>query len=155
LFQADFFNWNPGRTFDVVFSNGFIEHFEDPALVLERHAALLAPGGKLIVTLPHFAHLQYVFHWLIDRENLRKHNTRMMRLRVLRRALRGLPLRLDHLDYYETFGFWTERTSWNQWQKAVDSGIRIFGKVVWKLAGFRTPNFLVSPHIVLVATRTN
>jgi len=153
LYQGDFFGWQPNRTFDVVFSIGFIEHFEDTRTVLKKHLDLLAPGGKLIITLPHFAHLQYLFHWLIDRENLRVHNTQMMRLPAIRRALEGLPARLDHLDYYQTFGFWTERKTWNSWQKFVKWGIEIFGKVMWKLLGFRRSNLLFSPHIVLVATK--
>ena len=70
LFHEDFFSWHPGRTFDVVFSIGFIEHFQDTRMIIERHARLLSPGGTLIITLPHFAHMQYLFHWLIDRENL-------------------------------------------------------------------------------------
>src|SRR5262245_58148109 len=73
LFHTDFFKWEPGRTFDVVYSIGFIEHFEDPRMIIEKHLRLLRPGGRLIITLPHFAHLQYIFHWLIDRENLAKH----------------------------------------------------------------------------------
>jgi trans-aconitate methyltransferase len=153
LFKQDFFQWQPGRTFDIVYSIGFVEHFEDPHRVLRKHSDLLAPGGHLIVTMPHFAHMQYLFHWLIDRDNLRKHNTRIMRLPILRKAVEGLPLRLDHLDYFETFGFWTERKTWNIYQKAVRWAIGLFGKVAWKLLGFRRPNFLFSPHIVLVATR--
>jgi 2-polyprenyl-3-methyl-5-hydroxy-6-metoxy-1,4-benzoquinol methylase len=153
LFKQDFFQWQPGRTFDVVYSIGFIEHFEDPARVLRKHSDLLPPGGRLIVTMLHFAHLQYLFHWLIDRENLRKHNTKIMRLPVLRKAIQGLPLRVDHLDYFETFGFWTERKTWKPWQKSIRWTIETFGKVAWKLLGFRRSNFLFSPHIVLVATR--
>ena len=153
LYQGDFFNWRPDRAFDVVFSIGFIEHFEDTRGVIQKHVDLLAPGGKLIITLPHFAHLQYVFHWLLDRENLRVHNTRMMRLPAIRRALEGLPVRLEHLDYYQTFGFWTERKSWNTWQKFIKWCIEIFGKIMWKLLGFRRSNCLFSPHIVLMATK--
>ena len=153
LFKEDFFQWQPGRTFDIVYSIGFIEHFEDPRRVLRKHSDLLAPGGRLIVTMPHFAHLQYLFHWLIDRDNLRKHNTRIMRLPVLRKAAEGLPLRLNYLDYFETFGFWTERKTWNTRQKAARWAIELFGKAAWKLLGFRRSNFLFSPHIVLVATR--
>ncbi len=153
LFKADFFSWDPGRTFDVVYSIGFIEHFADTRMVMARHARLLAPGGTLIITLPHFAHLQYLFHWLIDRENLEKHNTRMMRPGVLRNAMQGTPLALEHLDYYQTFGFWTERKEWNPAQRFIKWNIELFGKVVWKLLGFRRSNFLFSPHIVLVATK--
>ncbi len=153
LHKGDFFSWQPDRNFDVVFSIGFIEHFEDTKSVLKKHVDILSPGGKLIITLPHFAHLQYLFHWLIDRENLKVHNTKMMRLPVIRGALEGLPLRVEHLDYYQTFGFWTERKTWNPVQKAIRWCIEIFGKVMWKLLGFRRPNFLFSPHIVLVATK--
>ncbi|MBC8096196.1 MAG: class I SAM-dependent methyltransferase [Akkermansiaceae bacterium] len=153
LFHEDFFTWQPGRKFDVVYSIGFIEHFEDPRLLIQRHVDLLETGGKLIITLPHFAHLQYLFHWLIDRENLAKHNTKIMRLGVLRKALRDLPLRIEHLNYYQTFGFWTERKTWNAWQRLINQSIELFGKVAWKILGFRTPNFLFSPHIVLVATK--
>lgn len=153
LYQEDLFKWQPGGLFDVVCSFGFIEHFEDPRMVIRKHLELLAPGGKLIITLPHFAHLQYFFHWLIDRENLAIHNTRTMRLSVLRRALANLPVAIDHLNYYQTFGFWTERKQWNQWQRFAEKGIQTIGKISWKLAGFNRPNFLLSPHIVLVGTK--
>ena len=153
LFKQDFFNWSPGRTFDVVYSIGFIEHFEDTRSVIERHVQLLSPGGTLVITLPHFANLQYWFHWLIDRENLSKHNTRIMHLGVLRKAINGAPVKLEHLDYYQTFGFWTERKVWNFYHRFVNWNIGLFGKIAWKLMGFRKSNFLFSPHIVLVATK--
>lgn len=38
--------------FDVVSSFGFIEHFADPLPVVERHLALLKPGGVLVITVP-------------------------------------------------------------------------------------------------------
>ena len=153
LYQEDFFKWQPGELYDVVCSFGFIEHFEDPRLVIQKHVDLLSPGGKLIITLPHFAHLQFIFHWLLDRENLAIHNTKTMRLPVLRKALSGLPVTVDHLNYYQTFGFWTERKQWSEWQRFAEKGIQTIGKISWKLAGFNRPNFLLSPHIVLVASK--
>ena len=153
LLQEDFFKWHPRERFDVVCSFGFIEHFEDPRLVIQKHAELLAPGGTLIITLPHFAHLQYLFHWLLDRENLALHNTRIMRPAVLRAAVKDLPLKIEYLDYYQTFAFWTERKEWNRWQRLAEKGIQTIGKISWKLAGFNRPNSLLSPHIVVVATK--
>jgi 2-polyprenyl-3-methyl-5-hydroxy-6-metoxy-1,4-benzoquinol methylase len=38
--------------FDVVVSRGFVEHFEDPKAVIDRHLELLKPGGLLIVSVP-------------------------------------------------------------------------------------------------------
>jgi SAM-dependent methyltransferase len=153
LIQEDFFKWQTEERFDVVCSFGFIEHFDDPGIVIQKHVDLLAPGGKLIITLPHFAHLQYFFHWLLDRENLAIHNTRTMRLGVLRKALVGVPVSIDYLNYYQTFGFWTERKQWNRWQRAAEKAIQTIGKIAWKCFGFNYPNFLLSPHIVLVASK--
>lgn len=56
VIQGDFFDdgvLDPLRaSFDVVASFGFIEHFDDPAVVLARHLALLRPGGLLVVGVP-------------------------------------------------------------------------------------------------------
>jgi 2-polyprenyl-3-methyl-5-hydroxy-6-metoxy-1,4-benzoquinol methylase len=38
--------------FNVVMSNGFVEHFENPHDVVARHLSLLKPGGILIVAIP-------------------------------------------------------------------------------------------------------
>lgn len=46
--------FSPG-SFDVVFSDGVIEHFRDYAAVLRAMAELVRPGGILIATLPNFA----------------------------------------------------------------------------------------------------
>jgi len=58
LFQADLFTWQAPRQFDLVCSFGFVEHFENFEAVVRKHADLVAPGGTLIISLPHFAHLQ-------------------------------------------------------------------------------------------------
>ena len=66
LYKEDFFNWNPDKQFDVGCSFGFIEHFENLDTVIAKHAELVSDNGKIIITLPHFAHGQYLLHWLID-----------------------------------------------------------------------------------------
>lgn len=40
--------------FDIVYSLGFIEHFSDLDLVVERHLALLKDGGILMLGVPNF-----------------------------------------------------------------------------------------------------
>jgi SAM-dependent methyltransferase len=44
----------PGR-FDVVFSNGFVEHFTDTARILRRLGALARPGGLVVTLVPNLA----------------------------------------------------------------------------------------------------
>lgn len=153
LYKEDLFSWRPDIKFDLVCSFGFIEHFDDINPIIKKHAELVAPGGKLIVTLPHFAHFQYFLHWMIDRDNLKKHNTKIMNLGSIRNALINSGLKIEHLSYYKTFGFWTERNNLNQWGKILNWGIIKFGKVVTKIFGYNRPNFLFSPHIVCVAVK--
>jgi 2-polyprenyl-3-methyl-5-hydroxy-6-metoxy-1,4-benzoquinol methylase len=51
VFQTSF---APG-SFDVVYSGGLIEHFDDPLPLIEVHLKLLAPGGTALITAPNFA----------------------------------------------------------------------------------------------------
>ena len=44
--------------FDIVFSVGLIEHFNDPCKVIEKHVDLLKPGGLLICVVPNVFGLQ-------------------------------------------------------------------------------------------------
>lgn len=153
LYKENFFSWQPSLKFNIVCSFGFVEHFDDLSSVLKKHVELLISGGTLIITLPHFAHGQYLFHWLIDKENLKKHNTKIMNLSSLRKALGGLSVKIDYLSYYKTFGFWTERTSMAWWEKCIKWSILKLGKIITKIWGHDRPNPLFSPHIVLIATK--
>jgi cyclopropane fatty-acyl-phospholipid synthase-like methyltransferase len=153
LFKEDFFNWNPVRTFDIVCSFGFIEHFSNPSEILKKHCDILSPGGLLIVTLPHFAHGQYFFHRLIDNDNLKKHNLDIMKLHAIRTAMSSLPVEIIHLDYYKTFGFWTENDDLSRTNSTTKYLIKKIGKVIQFIFGYDRPNFLFSPHIVCVAKK--
>lgn len=48
VFQAPF----PGNSFDLVFSQGLIEHFKDPNPIFEAHVHLVRPGGWLVIRVP-------------------------------------------------------------------------------------------------------
>jgi len=86
IHHADFLTWATERRYDIVASFGFIEHFTDPAQIIDRHFELVRPGGIVIVTMPNLARGQKVLHWLFDRHNLGRHNTRCMNLRFFRAA---------------------------------------------------------------------
>ena len=47
--------------FDIVFSLGLIEHFDDPDIVLKKHVDLLKPGGLLICHIPNVVGIQGKF----------------------------------------------------------------------------------------------
>ncbi len=153
LHQANLFDWTPGRTYDVVCSFGFAEHFDDLALTLRRHADLVAPEGTLLVTMPHFHHLQYPLHWLLDHDNLERHNVSSMRRASVRRALAPLPFDILELAYYGTFDFWTEVESPPLWHRATTRAIGLAGAAVTRIIGRHRPNPLLSPHLYVVARR--
>jgi len=67
-------------TFDVVYSLGFVEHFEDLTGVVERHLALLRPGGRLILGVPNFLGVNGWFMRRLAPELLAGHHLPSMEL---------------------------------------------------------------------------
>jgi len=53
--HGDVFKFNPHKKFDVVHSEGLIEHFygEDRAKMFQRHADLCKPNGYVIIFVPY------------------------------------------------------------------------------------------------------
>jgi len=63
LICGDFFEFStpPREHFDVVISFGFIEHFPDPSVILQRMHGMLRPGGVNVAIVPNFT---TIFGWL-------------------------------------------------------------------------------------------
>lgn len=82
IIHADFFSTEfqakYQESFDVVFSNGFIEHFPNPREVVRLHSDLVKPGGQLIVMIPALRGVNYLIHRLVNVDVLRIHNTEIM-----------------------------------------------------------------------------
>jgi len=54
LFQSSL----PPGSFDLVFSSGLIEHFDDTRSVIAEHVRLVKPGGRLVVIVPNLQGVQ-------------------------------------------------------------------------------------------------
>ncbi len=96
--------------FDVVISRGFLEHFDDPDNVIDKHLDLLADGGYLLVSIPNFRGLNYAIQWILDRRVLRIHNLRIMDKRRFAKLFekKGLkPLFCGHNGTYNPWLFST------------------------------------------------
>lgn len=59
------------ESFDVVFSMGFIEHFENPREVIERHLLFLKRGGYLVVGVPNMTGVNYWLQRFFNEEVLK------------------------------------------------------------------------------------
>ncbi len=56
VFERDLFADNSDLPkFDIVYSLGFIEHFDEPVNVVARHLDLLKPGGILLLGVPNYS----------------------------------------------------------------------------------------------------
>lgn len=83
---------DPPRRFDVVYSLGLIEHFDDPEPIVAAHLEYLKPGGLLLLGCPNFGGLNL---WLVRRlvpSVLSWHNTGAMNLRTWGEVARRLDL---------------------------------------------------------------
>lgn len=56
LHRGDFREVRLPLRYDLVFSCGVIEHFQDPAEVLACHRTMAKPGGVVAASVPNFAH---------------------------------------------------------------------------------------------------
>jgi 2-polyprenyl-3-methyl-5-hydroxy-6-metoxy-1,4-benzoquinol methylase len=74
IFQTTF----PSDSFDLVYSLGVIEHFEDPMPIVRKHMHLLKPNGVCLVIVPNFGGLYGRLQNFFDPENLKIHNTNIM-----------------------------------------------------------------------------
>jgi hypothetical protein len=152
IIEADIFNYQPAKTFDLVFSVGLIEHFEDTQEVIGLHLPYMNSGAKLVIFLPNFRGINGWFQRNFDMENYNKHNIKSMDVVLLKKACQSLGLKNIHVGWYSKFGIWLERE--NQ-QPAL---VRVFKKCVWfagksffKIFPFESRWF--SPYILLTAEK--
>jgi SAM-dependent methyltransferase len=64
--------------FDIVFSLGLIEHFENPELVVSKHVELLKPGGILLLGVPNLTGIYHLFLKVLAPSHDKNHNLSTM-----------------------------------------------------------------------------
>jgi SAM-dependent methyltransferase len=151
LVHADFLAWTPRSTYDVVCSFGFVEHFEDYAGVIRKHAAMVAPGGALVISCPNLRGIQRLCHGLLDGENLRRHHLPAMDLRRWRAVLVDCGMEILHAGYYRTADFWTDNRLMGPRGRWVER--RLITAARWIDRRVRWPNRWTSPYLVCVSRR--
>ncbi len=65
-------------SFDLVFSCGLVEHFDDPRPMVAAHVALLAPGGVAVIAVPNYSGAYLSWQKQCDPANLEIHNLDIM-----------------------------------------------------------------------------
>jgi len=147
LVNADVFAIPAGTQYDVVFSSGFAEHFEDYRGVVALHAGLLRKGGYLLITVPNTRYLHKFLMMSFCPEVYAVHRDYLMDRKVLRSVAEALDLEVLHCDYLRTF-----RTFYPV-PRVVALALRAVGKFLRLSHLDRLPNAFASPYLHLVARK--
>jgi len=151
FYCADFEKFDCDRTFDFVYSLGFIEHFWNLEEIIKKHIALVKPGGTLFLSCPNFRGLQFVFHRIFDAKDLRAHVVDTMDLARWRRVLQANGMEVVREGYYRTVGFWTRPEAAQGFLGSVSGSLV---RVTDHLDGhFRIPNRWLSPHMFSISRK--
>ena len=103
LIFGDFFAIEPQPIHDIVMSLGFIEHFDDPIMVVERHLKWLRPNGLLIIGVPNFTGVHGFFQKYLDVDILNAHNVSIMNKEWFENIQEKLKIQKHSLDFIGSF----------------------------------------------------
>ncbi len=156
LFEGDLFTFTPPRGYDVVFSAGFVEHFEDYMPAFHKHAECIRPGGLLVLNVPNYTHVQYWIRKVFDSENLAKHRFEIMKPSVMRKAVEDCGLEVLYCGNAATFDYWVVQRGTGFKRKLTWFCEGVAGKITAFLewAGLENiPTRWFSPYTVCVARK--
>lgn len=106
FYEADFFKFIPVAKYDIVASFGFIEHFENLSEVLDRHLALLKPGGKVVIDVPNLnSPIYYFLYKLFEPKTLQNHVLSVMNLEAIKSVLEAKGCQINYAGYFGYFYF--------------------------------------------------
>jgi SAM-dependent methyltransferase len=102
------------RNFDMVFSAGLVEHFEDPEGIIAAHCRAAKAGGYVLITVPNFRGLQWLYHRAFDAEDLLRHNLAVMEPGAIEASLVRAGARIERAGYSGGLRFWnyTDHGMW-------------------------------------------
>lgn len=106
--QADFFNFESERKYDIVFSSGFVEHFQNTNDVIQRHVNLMSENGQLLILIPNFLGINGKVQARYDKENLAAHNLQSMNINYLKSIMQHFNFSKFSVEYIGKPMVWLE-----------------------------------------------
>lgn len=105
---TDFFSFSSDKKYDIVFSSGFVEHFQNTHDVIRRHVDLLSENGQLLILIPNFLGLNGRIQRRFDKDNLNVHNLRSMEMHYLQKIMQPFGLKDIRIEYIGKPMLWLE-----------------------------------------------
>lgn len=146
--SADIKNIKTNKKYDVVSSFGFIEHFDNYEDIISKHIELLAEDGYLVISLPNFRNLQYLYRIIFDRENLKIHNLDSMKIRKLNSIVKSKGMKKLYSGYIGGIELWYDTPIKNRYIHKLRYNITVKTNNKFKNKLPNSP--LYSPVILLV-----
>lgn len=140
------------HSFDLVISNGLIEHFPNTEEILSKHVQYLKKGGQLFVSLPNFRGLNGWFQRQFDPENYAKHHIPCMDINFLQGQCEKLGLKQVSVSYTGGFMLWLENEKIQPtWVKLLKKACWLPLKIFFKIFPIQTKAF--APYILIQAEK--
>ena len=157
--HADFMAWETSEQFDLVYSCGFIEHFERYQQVIEKHWALVKPGGMMLLTVPTMTPVPNVSRLVFYARSKMKevestHNFEIMDLGRLCRSVSYLPgSEIVVSSYTSEMELWygAESPGIRPWTKPLFLPLHVLERIVQQI-GISSRWF--SPNVVVLARKS-
>jgi len=154
VYQDDIFDFDIDKVYDFVGSYGFIEHFDNPGLLIQKHKQLVTEGGYLCITVPNMRYFNYFVNYIFSKELVKNHNLKIMDLKLLKKLILDDEFQEIYANYYLTSLF--QANSDSQRLKKYPMIQRIYGilnKIMSELKLDNVPNRFMSPYIVVLAKK--
>lgn len=151
-FQNNFSNY-----FDVVCSFGFIEHFEDPVGIIEKHLNLLRRNGTLIISIPNFQGIYRIGQKILNKKVLDLHNLSIMKNKNFGRLFNESVLNKLYCDYYGLLTIGLFDPGDNRIKKIIIKGLsyvqKMFNFVIFHFFKNRVISNSFSPYILFIGKK--
>lgn len=145
--NKDIMHFYPAEKFDVVSSFGFIEHFDNYEEIIKKHIDLVSDGGYLVISLPNFRNLQYIYRILFDKDNLKIHNLKSMKIKKLKSIIESHGMKKIFAKHLGGVELWYDSPENNKFKDKMRFKI---ASNINKLKQ-RVPNsYLYSPMMLLI-----
>lgn len=157
VIEADLLRFETDRRWDVVASFGLVEHFTDLDHVVARHVALVAPGGRLVLTAPNHTGL---YGRILARVAPDKHATHtLLAYEELRASVaRNSELELVAGGHLGRLGFWNSGlyAYLAAHRPRIFPLVRVLLRGIERAGQWLLPNSaLLSPNFAVVAQRVD
>jgi len=152
FFNEDVRNFNSeDLKFDVVYSVGFLEHFDNSLAILDYHISVLSNSGTLIISIPNFRYCQFFLRNFLKSETLQGHNLEAMNLDYLCKYLKSRQLRIVESGYIETCDYWVNFKKMKFIFKVINIPIIALLRLLNRCLNL--PNKFISPYMYIVAKK--